>query len=44
MRRPATRFEDLVVWPKAHLIPAKDLEYGDISELSQLLAEAGKLL
>ncbi len=32
MRRPATRFEDLVV------------EYGDISELSRLLEEVSKLL
>ena len=32
MGRPATRFEDLVV------------EYGDISELSQLLEEVSKLL
>jgi len=32
MRTPATRFEDLVV------------EYGDISEISQLLEEVSKLL
>ncbi len=44
MRTPATRFEDLVVWLKAHLILAKDLEYGDISESSQLLEEVSKLL
>jgi hypothetical protein len=36
MRTPATRFEDLIL--------AKDLEYGDVSELLQLLEEVGELL
>ncbi len=51
MRIPAKRFEELVVWQKAHqfvleiyLILANDLEYGDVSNLNLLIEEVSKLL
>ena len=50
MRTPATRFEDLVVWQKAHqfVLAASPrfhrIEYGDVPELIQLLEEVSKLL
>jgi hypothetical protein len=41
MREPTKRFQDLVVWQKAH---QEDLGYGECNELQSILTEVSKLL